>query len=272
MKLQNIGHKLRQLREERGFSQEQVAQMLDISRVSLINVENWTREPRANELITYSQIFDMSLDSLLDKFQKKKKADMTKYNDEKFKNLVLYILSKCGSKPNIWKTVLYKLLYFCDFNFFEKTRKYLTGVPYIKLPMWPAPYDFDILVKDMIDKKELLVITAPFHGRYQQRYIPNKFPDGNIFSKEELDIIDNVIWELSDYNASEISEYSHGDAPWRLTQDMEIIEYPLVSKRELPYSVLDQQKKQEESVSAFQSNDAFNFLLDEPDLYDDYLK
>ena len=36
------------------------------------------------------------------------------------KNLILYILGKCGQRPNIGKTVLNKLLYFSDFNFYEK--------------------------------------------------------------------------------------------------------------------------------------------------------
>ncbi len=272
MNIHKIGKRLRQLREERWFSQEQVAQMLGISRVSVINGENGSREPKMNELLKYSEIFDMSLDAILLSSDSEDLVDMTHYNERKFKNLLLYILNKCWSKPNVWKTVLYKLLYFSDFNFFEKTGKYLTGVPYIKLPMWPAPYDFDILVKDMIDKKELFVITAPFHDKYQQRYIPNKLPEENLFTREELAIMDDTIESLSDLNASEISEYSHGDVPWRETQDMGIIDYKLSFRRELPYSVLDQEKKYDEVSSMFQANDAFNFLLDEPDLYDDYRK
>jgi len=39
---------------------------------------------------------------------------------EKFKEVLLYILGKVGSKPNIGQTVLYKLLYFIDFNYYEK--------------------------------------------------------------------------------------------------------------------------------------------------------
>jgi hypothetical protein len=55
-------------------------------------------------------------------------------NKEKFKELLLYILYEVGMKPNIGKTVLYKLLYFCDFNFYELYGKSITGMQYIKLP------------------------------------------------------------------------------------------------------------------------------------------
>ena len=36
---------------------------------------------------------------------------------KKFENVLLYILEKCAGKPNVGETVLYKLLYFSDFNY-----------------------------------------------------------------------------------------------------------------------------------------------------------
>jgi DNA-binding XRE family transcriptional regulator len=68
--------------------------MLGISRASLISVENETRQPKANELIKYSQIFDMSLDVIVNPKQEKK-IDMSHFNEKKFRNLLLYILTKC---------------------------------------------------------------------------------------------------------------------------------------------------------------------------------
>jgi len=53
----------------------------------------------------------------------------------KLKNLILYILSKCGQKPNMGKILLNKLLYFSDFDYYEKTGDSITGSLYKKLPM-----------------------------------------------------------------------------------------------------------------------------------------
>lgn len=39
--------------------------------------------------------------------------------DEKFKETILYILSKCAENKTFGKTVLFKLLYFTDFNFYQ---------------------------------------------------------------------------------------------------------------------------------------------------------
>ena len=63
-------------------------------------------------------------------------------NLEKFKEVFLYILNKVGSKPNIGETVIYKLLYFIDFNFYEKYEEQLIGAAYLKNRFGPTPVEF----------------------------------------------------------------------------------------------------------------------------------
>jgi len=53
----------------------------------------------------------------------------------KLMQTILYILSKCAGKPNVGKIVLNKLLYFADFNHYEKYRASISGDVYIKKPM-----------------------------------------------------------------------------------------------------------------------------------------
>jgi len=45
-------------------------------------------------------------------------------NVKKFKEVFLYILEKVGARPNIGETALYKLLYFIDFDYYEKYQKH----------------------------------------------------------------------------------------------------------------------------------------------------
>ena len=49
--------------------------------------------------------------------------------------------------------------------------------------------------------------------------------------------MDHVIRQMSDWNASKISNYSHKDLPWLATKEGDYISYNLVFYRELPYSV-----------------------------------
>jgi len=42
-------------------------------------------------------------------------------------------LEKCGAKPNVGETMLYKLLYFVDFNYYELFESSLTGEAYRRI-------------------------------------------------------------------------------------------------------------------------------------------
>ena len=61
------------------------------------------------------------------------------FNNEKFKQVLHYIIHQCGSLENVGKTVLYKILYFTDFDYYELYEEKLTGESYRKLPLGPAP-------------------------------------------------------------------------------------------------------------------------------------
>ena len=50
-------------------------------------------------------------------------------NKKKAKAVILYFLNKLGALD---KTKLELLLYFCDFDYYEKYEKSLTGMTYIK--------------------------------------------------------------------------------------------------------------------------------------------
>lgn len=60
-----LGDKLIQLRRERGYSQEQLANMLDVSRQSVSKWEADQSTPEINKLIMMSDIFDVTVDSLV---------------------------------------------------------------------------------------------------------------------------------------------------------------------------------------------------------------
>lgn len=48
-------------------------------------------------------------------------------NVKKFKETLLYLLTRAGGKPNVGETVLCKLLYFIDFDHYEKYEERLVG-------------------------------------------------------------------------------------------------------------------------------------------------
>jgi transcriptional regulator with XRE-family HTH domain len=241
------------LRKTKGMSQEDLAKSIEMSRPSLAQIELGNRNVDVFELFRLSHVLEFSLDEFLSsdfkteeailhkdvKTEKKKdlRVSVPDLQLNKFKNVLLYILERCAGKPNLGETVLNKLLYFCDFNFYELYEEHLTGARYKKLPYGPVPQKLDTIINQMMDKAQLKRVKTEYHGFPQTRYMPLEKADLQQLSAAEKTVIDNVIQQMSDWNANKISDYSHKDMPWLATHDGDYISYNLVFYRELPYSV-----------------------------------
>jgi transcriptional regulator with XRE-family HTH domain len=248
-----IGKRILELRKIKGYSQEDLAKFLKIPRSSVAQMELGKRNVSVIELITLSHVLEFSIDKLLSKDYKSKiehrevveaiptkremRISFPKLQLGKFENILLYILERCGGKPNVGETVLFKLLYFSDFNYFEIYEEHLTGAQYRKLPYGPVPQKLDGIINKMIRSKRLQRIKTEYHGFPQIRFIPLTKSDLTKMSAAEKQVIDSVIDRFSDWSASAISEYSHKDLPWKATDDGDIIDYELAFYREPAFSV-----------------------------------
>ena len=159
------------------------------------------------------------------------RIDIPQNNIEKFKQILLYILKKIGSKPNVGQTVIYKLLYFIDFDYYELYEKQLMGLKYIKNTFGPTPIDFLKVVKDMEKNKELIEVKTIFFKKDMTKYLPIKEPDLSLLSAVELNHINKELEKYSDKTAKELSDLSHKDIPWIGTRNKEIIPYDAVFYR-----------------------------------------
>ncbi|WP_042708048.1 type II toxin-antitoxin system antitoxin SocA domain-containing protein [Methanobrevibacter wolinii] len=80
-----------------------------------------------------------------------------KYNSEKFKTMIHYIISRCENKDNFDNVVLYTLLYFSDFNYYELYEEPITGETYSKKAMGPVPIHFLEAINELIDEGKISV-------------------------------------------------------------------------------------------------------------------
>lgn len=248
-----IGQRITELRKMKGLSQEDLAKRVKISRPSLAQIELGNRSVDILELQKLSLILEFSLDDFMSKDfsasqevegKEEKKAKKEKeriavptLQINKFKNVLLYILERCAGKPNVGETVLYKLLYFSDFNYYELYEEHLTGAKYRKLPYGPVPQKLDTIIGQMIEKGQLQRIKTVYHGYPQTRYLPLEKADLTELRASEKDIIDRVIEQMSDWSAAAISNYSHKDMPWLASKEGEEINYEFAFYRDAPFSV-----------------------------------
>ena len=242
-----LGKALKKLRGEKGISQEVLAKALDIPRPSVSQIEKGARDVSVSELDLILRIFQISYNDFMElnkpKQQKQRmKKGKIEFDIEKFKQLLLYILQKCGGKPNVGETVLYKLLYFCDFDYFEVYEKPLSGMPYKRLQFGPVPNQsiYNPIINEMVKKGEIQIINRPYAGdTIQTKYVAFVSPNIDVFTPKELETIDRVINRLSDMSARQIEDHVHHDAPWETHKDGEIIDYVSVFNREGEFAQRD---------------------------------
>lgn len=238
-----LAKRIKKYRDDLELSQEQLAKKLGLPRPSISQIESGHREITSIELAKLAEIFGVSPDVLLSRESTRKSTRPTtasgtpKLNRQKFREVLLYVLERCGARANVGETVIYKLLYFIDFNFYELYEQHLTGEAYRKVSFGPAPCHFSEIVEQMIERGELKKITAEYYGKRQKKYIPQVKAEPGKFDGRELEVINRVIDGLSSMNAASIEDYSHEDIPWQVTDDKEIIDYESVFYRKPAYSV-----------------------------------
>jgi transcriptional regulator with XRE-family HTH domain len=252
----SIGKTIKTLRENAGLTQEELARILGLTRPAVTEIEQGRRRVTSDELVRLSKALHASTDEILglqakptvvlEGTQKQPlkvagrhdiRISVPQKNAEKFKEVLLYVLSCVGAKPNVGETVLYKLLYFIDFDHYEKYEEQLVGATYQRNHYGPTPIEFGALVDAMIENKELVRIQKPYITFPQKKYLPLRDPDLSKMSARELDLINDVLGRLAHMGAKQISEYSHKDVPWLTTNEGEIISYEAVFYRTPEYSV-----------------------------------
>ncbi|MDH5596937.1 MAG: DUF4065 domain-containing protein [Candidatus Peregrinibacteria bacterium] len=246
---------IKDLRVERGISQAAMAHQLKMARPTYIQIEKGVREPAYSELQKIAEIFGVparyffeeerlpNIEVRLPEGQSDNtkgqdiRIDVPRKNLEKFREILLYILENVGAKPNVGETVLYKLLYFIDFDFYEKFEEQLIGATYIKNKYGPTPVEFKKIVEQMIANGEIEVIRSKRFQYEQKKYLPLRHPNLRKLSAIELNHIDDVLRRLSDKSAKELSDFSHDDTPWKTQEMGEPLNYELVFYRDDKHSV-----------------------------------
>lgn len=252
------GEFIRSLRVTKGLSQLEVSNEIGVSRSSYIAIEHGARELQLGEAKNIASIFGVTLDELLKGtkdesevvLERKKSHVMTTKKEterisvpreqvKKFKEVFLYILHKAGGKPNIGQTAIYKLLYFIDFDYYEKFEEQLIGARYMKNTHGPTPVAFKKILAELEEEGKVEEIKSKFYKYDQTKYLinPAVTPDLSSLSAQELAHIDWEIDRLSNLTAKQLSELSHLDTPWKVAGEKDTLDYEYVFYRPKETSV-----------------------------------
>jgi uncharacterized phage-associated protein len=156
---------------------------------------------------------------------------MAKINPSKYKNVILFFANKIQN-GTLGKLKLMKLLYFLDFDFFEKYHKSVTGDEYLRFEKGPIPKTANKILEKMNGKDVKISNVKMPKGYIDKQLIqPLKNFDINLFTKEELLMMEEVADKWEKFTGTEMKNASHGEAPWIATKPNEVIDYNLAYYR-----------------------------------------
>ena len=219
-------------RQAVGLSQTEVAEGLGISRPTYTKLEQGLLMPTVQQVAILAGLFDVAHEYVVKNVSAVQAIPETVYikqipkeNVLKFEQVLLYIVSKVGNRPNIGQTALYKLLYFIDFDYYEKYQEYLMGATYIKNTHGPSPVSFAKIARNLELSGKLVLVQSKYFGFDQKKYLVTADPVVSSLTAQELKHIDDELERFASKTAKELSDLSHIDTPWRVAKEKQVLNY-----------------------------------------------
>lgn len=154
----------------------------------------------------------------------------------KLKATILYFCEHTDSKF-LGKVKLMKLFYYLDFTHVKKFGSPITFDQYVKLDHGPIPST----IKNMVDDAEADPDSSPLadtidiqteDGVMMHRIAARRKmteSDRKLFSKSELQVLDEICKRFGDKNMKFIEDASHDEAPWKESGMYQAIPYQLAA-------------------------------------------
>ncbi len=154
-----------------------------------------------------------------DQFSGFKEFDFSKFTD-----MVRFFSQKLEGK--LYKTKLFKLLWYADMYYFRKFTKSISGMNYVHFPYGPVPREYSFLL-GIMEKSGAISITdvENQYGYGEVIETGKEYALPNSLNADESDVLEMVLDEFGNLSAGEISERSHGEKGYTETRNNEMISY-----------------------------------------------
>ncbi|TSC90743.1 MAG: helix-turN-helix domain protein [Candidatus Berkelbacteria bacterium Licking1014_96] len=161
-------------------------------------------------------------------------------NKKKYEQVIIYLCSKLGGEIR-GKKKLAKLLYFADFDYFEKFQKPITGDIYKAYPKGPVPVALNEIITAMSKKGNLKIDTVQEWG---EEYAPTEVykcsikADISVFTKNEIKMLNRIAHLYGRFNGEKLAILSHAEAPYTAAEPYKEIPYEFTYYRGTDFSDL----------------------------------
>ena len=218
---------IKELRIEKGVSQQELADLLWITRQTFSKLENWKIDPTLWQAVKISEFFGVDVAKFLPwdtQTTAPKEIDWEKYK-QIIKNFIKYW---SDDDWKITKTKLAKLCYLLDFTRYYNNLESITWLEYRKIKYWPVP-DIYFWTIEELEEEESIVIEQSWKASMIWNI---ESPKNDKLSEEEMNLLEKIAEKWKNKDTEEIVKFTHKQLPWMLCEDKEIIPYDLITQEE----------------------------------------
>ena len=158
--------------------------------------------------------------------------------EKRLAELMIYVSNKCHADPRFGATKLNKILWWSDFLSYARTGEPITGVEYQRLGNGPVPKRLPPIRGKLIGDYDAILKERPIFNKIQKRLIPLREANLNLFTANQIALVDDVISWLWEENAKSVSEQSHGKA-WEVARNKESMPYESICLSDEPITNFD---------------------------------
>lgn len=219
--------KIKELRTQKGLSQEQVAKAIGVSRPTYTAIEVGKQKLDLEEAQKLAKFFGIGVDELVS-------GNIP--NIDKYKHMILsYLrmnLSKDGKVP---KTKLAKLLYLADFAWFYEHLESMSGMQYRKMTYGPVPDNFFRALDELEESGKIIVDHKNIDGKEMfliNESDSNKNEKIKTLSKDESILMKKIAEKWKNKSTNDIVNFTHNQLPYFLCREDELIPYELITQED----------------------------------------
>ena len=226
----NRPNNIEQARTARGYTQEQVAHAIGVSRPTYINIESGKKELTVRQAEALSSMLRIGMDDILGTADGSSVFSDVIKSTEKYKQIILNSLKYgAGEDGKITKTKLAKLVYLADFIWYYLNSSPMSGMTYRKLPRGPVADVYFRALDEM--EEDGLVIREPRGKAILFSLVEREAPASRL-SDGELALIEKIGRAWRDKSTDDIVSFTHEQLPWQICRDGEVIPYGLITQEE----------------------------------------
>ena len=180
---------LKLLRDRNKFTQEFVAEKLDVSRQSYMRYETGEIELSASQIRTLANLYQIEYRNIIDGIMPEDTLSYMGPNNrdtEKFRQIVLYALQTAGDLVYLTQTDFYKLVYLIHKDFYEQYFVALTSLYY---PEQALSEGLEIYANEIakMEKENLVeMLNTSIHKGQSKKIIPLKRANLNYLTGTEV--------------------------------------------------------------------------------------